>query len=312
MLERLAIPVLNLPDRERRPPSWCPRPRLHFVAEMGSVDLPPLAVGMRHHPRANPDLPCLQRVALLCNSAMSLGVIATQVSWPGGSPRHPTNICPSPRGRLNSASLLLRPSRELQEVCAPTILVQTVAPSATTVTVTSAISTPTQGSSILRNPIDCRLLSGKCPHNPTSQKAAIPSPEVITLDHQPEPIPVVTLDDEDSDPNKLTIDTQWPEEKSPTVVPEKRARVGGSPAMAKGVAAAGADIGLEVIQKSQGEAAAKAFADNSPRVPVVIIRQLGHPEPSNCYRNKTSEEMEVKEEEGQRQESGSGVFLLRG
>ena len=33
--------------------------------------------------------------------------------------------------------------------------------------------------------------------------------------------------------------------------------------MAKGVAAAGADIGLKVIQKSQAEAATKAFADNT-------------------------------------------------
>ena len=146
---------------------------------------------------------------------------------------------------------------------APTILVHTIAPSAMTATVTSAISTSTQGSSVLRNPIDCRLLHAKRPHNPTSQKAAVPSPEVITLDHQLEPIPVVTLDDEDSDPNKLTIDTQPPEEKSPITVPEKRAQVGGSPAMAKGVTAAGADIGLEVIQKSQAEAAAKAFANNT-------------------------------------------------
>ena len=83
------------------------------------------------------------------------------------------------------------------------------------------------------------------------------------MDHQPEPIPVVTLDDKDSDPNKLTIDTQRPDKKSSTTVPEKRARVGGSPAMAKGVAAAGADIGLEFIQKSQAEAAAKALADNT-------------------------------------------------
>ena len=146
---------------------------------------------------------------------------------------------------------------------APTILIHTVAPSAMTATVTSAVSIPTQGSSISRNPIDCRLLGAKHPHNPTSQKAAVPSPEVITLDHQPEPIPIITLDDEDSDPNKLTIDTQPPEEKSSIAVPEKRARVGGSPAMAKGVAAAGADIGLKVIQKSQAEAAAKAFANNT-------------------------------------------------
>ena len=146
---------------------------------------------------------------------------------------------------------------------APTILVHTVAPSATTVTVTAtlAASTTTQGTGILRNPIDCRPLGAKRPHNPTSQKAAVPSSEVITLDHQPEPIPVVTLDDKDSDPNKLTIDTQPLEEK--IAVPEKRARVGGSPTMAKGVAATGADIGLEVVQKSQAEATAKAFADNT-------------------------------------------------
>ena len=146
---------------------------------------------------------------------------------------------------------------------APTILVHTVAPSVTTATVASATTTATQGSSVLHNPIDCRPLGAKRPYKPTSQKAAVPSPEVITLDHQPEPIPVITLDDEDSDPNKLMIDTQPPEEKSPITVPEKRARVGGSPAMAKGVAAAGADIGLEVIQKSQAEAAAKVFADNT-------------------------------------------------
>ena len=146
---------------------------------------------------------------------------------------------------------------------APTILVHTVAPSATTVTVTSAASTTTQGPGILRNPIDCRPLGAKRPHNPTSQKAAVPSPEVITLDHQPEPIPIITLDDEDSDPNKLTIDTQPLEEKSPVTVPEKRAWVGGSLAMAKGVAAAGADIGLKVVQKSQAEAAAKVFTDNT-------------------------------------------------
>ena len=106
---------------------------------------------------------------------------------------------------------------------APTMLIQTVAPSAMTVMVTSAVSTPTQGSSVPHNPIDCRLLGAKHPHNPTLHKAATPPLEIIMLDHQPEPIPIVTLDDEDSDPNKLMIDTQQPEEKSPIAVPEKRA-----------------------------------------------------------------------------------------
>ena len=146
---------------------------------------------------------------------------------------------------------------------APTMLIQTVAPSATTVTVTSAASTTTQGSGVPRNPIDCRPLGAKRPHNPSMGKGAAPPPEIIMLDHQPDPIPIVTLDDDNSDPNKLTINTQQSEEKSPIAIPEKRARVGGSPAMAKGITAAGAEIGLAVVKKSQAEAAAKAFADNT-------------------------------------------------
>ena len=139
------------------------------------------------------------------------------------------------------------------------VLIQTVAPSTTTVTVIPATLTSTSGS---QRPIDCRLLATKCRHNPT-HKMAEPTPDIITLDHEPPPIPIVTLDGDDSDPNKLTIDTMQPEEKSPTVVPEKKARVGASPAMAKGVKAAGADIGLEVIKRSQAEAATKAHANKT-------------------------------------------------
>ena len=149
--------------------------------------------------------------------------------------------------------------------CAPTMLIQTIAPSAATVTVTLAAFIATQGSGVPCNPIDCRPLGAKRPHNPSIDKGAAPLPEIIMLDHQPDPIPVVTLDDNDSNPNKLTIDTQQPEEKSPIAVPEKRAQVGGSPATAKGVAAAGAEIGLEVVKKSQAKAAAKALADNTLR-----------------------------------------------
>ena len=192
---------------------------------------------------------------------------------------------------------------------APTMLIQTIAPSTMTVTVTSVVSTPTQGSSVSCNPIDCRPLGAKRPHNPTLQKAAVPLPEVIMLDHQPEPIPVVTLDDKDSDPNKLTIDTQRPNEKSPTAVPKKRARVGGSPAMAKGVAAAGVDISLEFIQKSQAEAATKALADNT----LGSLSSLS--DDSNTATatvTKPQKKTEVEEGEGQCQESGPGAVLLTG
>ena len=143
------------------------------------------------------------------------------------------------------------------------MLIQTVAPSAMTVMVTSAALTATQGSGIPCNPIDCRPLGAKRPHNPSIDKGAAPLPEIIMLDHQPDPILVITLDDDDSDPNKLTIDTQQPEEKSPITVPKKRARVGGSPATAKGVTATGAEIGLKVVKKSQAEATAKGLADNT-------------------------------------------------
>ena len=146
---------------------------------------------------------------------------------------------------------------------APTAPVQTVAPSTTTGTVTSALSTSTPGGGTSLNPIDCQPLGTKRPHLSTPKKIVEAPEEVITLDYEPAPIPVFTLDDDDDDLNKLTIDDAKPEERSPIVVPEKRARVRGSPAMAKGVAAARANIGFAVIQKSQAEAAAKAYADNT-------------------------------------------------
>ena len=142
---------------------------------------------------------------------------------------------------------------------APPVLIQTVAPSTMTATVTPAVSTSTSGS---QRPIDCKPLGAKRRHNPAPQKTAEPTPDPITPDHVPAPILVVILDDEDSDPNELTIDTAPSAERSPTIVPEKKARVGASPAMAKGVKAATADIGLEALMKSQAEAA-KAYADKT-------------------------------------------------
>ena len=145
----------------------------------------------------------------------------------------------------------------------PPVLVQTVAPSTTTGTITSAVSTSTQGGKTSQNPIDCWPLGAKRPHLTTPKKTVDTSAEVIALDYEPVPIPVLTLDGDDSDPNKLTIDDAQPQERSPLAVPEKRARVGASPAMAKGVAAAGADIGLAVVQQSQAEAAAQAYANRT-------------------------------------------------
>ena len=143
--------------------------------------------------------------------------------------------------------------------CAP-VLIKTVALSTMTATITMAVSTSTSDT---QRPIDCRPLGTKHRHNPTPKKMVEPTPDIITLDHVPVPIPVITLDDGNSDPNKLTINTAQPQEKSPTIVPEKKAQVGASPAMAKGIEAAEADIGLDVVKKSQAEAAAKACADNT-------------------------------------------------
>ena len=77
---------------------------------------------------------------------------------------------------------------------APPVLIQTVTPSTTTATITPAILTSTSGP---QRPIDCKLLGAKCHHNPTPPKMAEPTPDPNTLDHEPAPIPVVILDDED-------------------------------------------------------------------------------------------------------------------
>ena len=103
------------------------------------------------------------------------------------------------------------------------VLVQTVAPSTTTTTATLAVLTSAQGRG-----------------------------------RQPNPIPVVTLDDDNSELN-LTIAMMPPDKRSPTIVPEKKAQVGASPAMVKGIMAAGAEIGLDVIKDAQAEAAKKAY-----------------------------------------------------
>ena len=83
------------------------------------------------------------------------------------------------------------------------VLIQTVALSTMTVTITPAASTFTSGAQC---PIDCRLLSTKHRHNPTPQKTAELTPDIITLDHVLVPIPVVTLDGDNSDPQALGDD----------------------------------------------------------------------------------------------------------
>ena len=138
--------------------------------------------------------------------------------------------------------------------------VQTVAPSATTTTATTAGPTP---SSDPQRPIDCVPVGTKRRHNKPIPPKEV-DPDIIPIEHEPTPIAVINLadDDEDTDPNKLTIDTGAQNETSPTVVPEKKARVGSSPAVAKGVADAGAQIGLTVVRQSQADAL-QAYADKT-------------------------------------------------
>ena len=142
--------------------------------------------------------------------------------------------------------------------CAP---VQTVAPSATTTTITTPGPTP---SGDPQHPIDCVPVGTKCRHNkPMPSKKA--DPDIIPIEYEPTPIAVINLaddDEEDTNSNKLTIDTGAQDEKSPTAVPEKKACVGSSPAMAKGVAEAGAQIGLAVVRQSQADAL-QAYADKT-------------------------------------------------
>ena len=83
---------------------------------------------------------------------------------------------------------------------APPVLIQTVAPSTMTATVTPAVLTSTSGP---QRPINCKPLGAKRRHNPAPPKTAEPTPDPITLDHEPAPIPVVILDNEDSDPTSL-------------------------------------------------------------------------------------------------------------
>ena len=138
---------------------------------------------------------------------------------------------------------------------APPVLTQTVAPSTMTATVTPAILTSSSGP---QRPIDCKPLGAKRRHNPAPPKTAEPTPDPNTLDHESAPIPVVVLDNEDSDPQQFTIDAAPSEERSPTVVPEKKARVWASPVQVKSVEAAGAAFGLEVAK-----AYAKVYADQT-------------------------------------------------
>ena len=134
---------------------------------------------------------------------------------------------------------------------APPVLIQTVAPSTMTATITPAILTSSSGP---QRPIDCKPLGAKRRHKPAPPKMAEPTPDPNTLDHESAPIPVIVLDDEDSDPQQLTIDAAPSEERSPTVVPEKKARVWASPVQVKSVEAAGAAFGLQI---------AKAYADQT-------------------------------------------------
>ena len=60
-----------------------------------------------------------------------------------------------------------------------------------------------------------------------------------------------------------------PDEKSPTIVPEKKAWVGASPTMAKGITAARAEIGLDVIKDTQAEAAKKAYLNGESGISLV-------------------------------------------
>ena len=129
---------------------------------------------------------------------------------------------------------------------APPVLIQTVAPSTMTATVTPAILT---SSSSPQRPINCKPLGAKHRHNPAPPKMAEPTPDPNTLDHKSAPIPVVVLDDEDSDPQQLTIDAAPSEERSPTVVPEKKARVWASPVQVKSVEAAGQPLVLRSLRR---------------------------------------------------------------
>ena len=135
------------------------------------------------------------------------------------------------------------------------VLIQTVAPSTMTVTVTPATLTSSSGPQC---PIDCTPLGAKRRHKPAPLRTAEPTPGPNTLDPESAPIPVVVLDDEDSDPQQLTMDAAPSEERSPTAVPEKKARVWTSPVQVKSVKAAGAAIGLRMAQ-----AYAKAYADQT-------------------------------------------------
>ena len=77
-----------------------------------------------------------------------------------------------------------------------------------------------------------------------------PPEEVITIDHD-DGIETVVLDDDTPAPPPAPEHGSQ-DDKSPHV-PEKKARVGGSPTMAKGITAAGAWIGLALIQDTQVE-----------------------------------------------------------
>ena len=66
----------------------------------------------------------------------------------------------------------------------------------------------------------------------------------------------MVLDGDQPEPEPITQQTT-PDDRSPTV-PQKKARVGASPAMPQSITAAGAQIGLDAIKDAQAEAVRRA------------------------------------------------------